>query len=364
MKIKEILKELDLLAPMPLQEEYDNAGLIIGSPEAETDGCLVCLDLTEEVIEEAVKEHVKLIVSHHPVIFKGMKRLTGQNATERTVMSAIRNSVAIISMHTNLDNVYEGVNQVLAQKLGLINTSILKKTGGLLKKLVTFCPSEHADKVRAAIFDAGAGHIGEYDQCSFNAEGQGSFRAGENADPFVGKVGELHFEKETRIETIFPAFLQDRIIRALLAAHPYEEVAYDIYPLDNEFNKTGAGMTGELKSEQSEKEFLENLKNVLNVPFIRHSPFLGRTIKKVAVCGGSGSFLIPDAIRAKADVFVTADIKYHQFFDADGKIMLVDAGHYETEQFTCVLLADYLKKKFPNFAVQISKTPVNPVNYF
>jgi dinuclear metal center YbgI/SA1388 family protein len=364
MKIKDIIFELENLASFALQEDYDNAGLIVGDPDKNIEKCLVCLDVTEEVLSEAAGNDIKLIISHHPVIFRGLKRLTGQSLTERIVAGAIRDDIAILSMHTNLDNIVEGVNRVLSDKLGLVNTEILQKSGGLLRKLVTFCPTDYAEKVRTAIFDAGAGHIGEYDQCSFNVDGLGSFRAGQHSDPFVGKIGELHFEKEVRIETIFPSFLEKKIVNAMLKAHPYEEVAYDIYPLENVYGKSGAGMIGRLQHKLSETEFLQHLKDTLNVPVIRHSRLLGKMVEKVAVCGGSGSFLIPEAIRSKADFFVTADIKYHQFFDADHKIVLADAGHYETEQFTCNLLADYLMKKFANFAVQISKTPVNPVNYF
>jgi len=364
MKIKEILLALEKLAPVSLQEEYDNAGLTIGQPDGETQGCLVCIDVNESVIDEAVRKNCSLIISHHPVIFKGLKRLTGQTMTERTVAKAIRENIAICSMHTNLDNVFEGVNRILCQQLGLVNLSILRKTSGLLKKLVTFCPVDYAGKVREALFSAGAGHIGNYDQCSFNAEGMGSFRAGVNANPFVGEVGEIHFEKEVRIETIFPAYKQRSIIGALFGSHPYEEVAYDIYPLENEFDQAGAGMVGELEQKMTEVEFLQKIKDVLKVPCIRHSPLLGKMVGTIAVCGGSGSFLLPDAIHQNADFFVSADIRYHQFFDADGKIVIVDTGHYESEQFACNLLADYLKKKFVNFAVQISETPVNPVNYF
>ena len=364
MKIREILSELEKLAPLSLQEDYDNAGLSVGHPEKETKGCIICLDVGESTIDEAVSKNCGLIISHHPVIFKGLKRLTGQTMTERIVAKAIREDIAICSMHTNLDNIFDGVNRELCRQLGLVNTSILRKTGGLLRKLVTFCPSGDAEKVREALFNGGAGHIGEYDRCSFNTEGTGSFRAGEKTNPYVGEPGEFHFENETRIETIFPAYRQKNIIQALLESHPYEEVAYDIYPLENEFNLAGAGMIGELEVKISESEFLQKIKDVLKVPFIRHSPLLGKMVGTIAVCGGSGSFLLQDAMRQDADFFVSADIKYHQFFDADGKIVIVDAGHYETEQFTCNLLADYLKKKFANFAVQISETPVNPVKYF
>jgi dinuclear metal center YbgI/SA1388 family protein len=364
MKINEILIALENLAPFSLQEEYDNAGLSIGRADGEAKGCLICLDVNESVIDEAISKDCNLIISHHPVIFKGLKRLTGQSMTERVVARAIREDIAICSMHTNLDNISEGVNRILCERLGLTELSILRKAGGLLKKLVTFCPTDYAGKVRDALFNAGAGHIGEYDRCSFNSEGMGSFRAGEKADPFVGGIGEMHFENEVRIETIFPSFRQKSIIAALLGSHPYEEVAYDIYPLENEFSQAGSGMIGKLALKMTETEFLSTLKDVLNVPFIKHSQLLGKAVATVAVCGGSGSFLLPDAIRHGADFFVSADFKYHQFFDADSKIVIADTGHYESEQFTCILLADYLKKNFATFAVRISETPVNPVKYF
>lgn len=364
MKINDIINSLEGLAPLAFQEVYDNAGLIIGDRVKEVKSCLVCLDINEEVIREAFDKQCGLIISHHPLIFKELKKITGSTSTEKIVAEAIRKDIAVYSMHTNLDNVGLGVNRILCEKLGLGRLSILRKQKGTLRKLVTFCPADHAERVREAIFNAGAGHIGEYDRCSYNLEGEGSFRAGEKASPYVGEVGEMHFERETRIETIFPSYLQDKIIRALLGAHPYEEVAYDIYPLDNQYDQAGAGMTGYLDVPVSESEFLDRLKKTLRVPCIRHSPLPGRQVKKVAVCGGSGSFLIQDAIRAGADFFVTADIKYHQFFEAEGKIVIADAGHFESEQFTCDLIADYLKKNFANFAVFISETPVNPVNYF
>jgi len=364
MKINEIVQSLEELAPLSLQEDYDNAGLTVGQPDWETDGCLICIDVNDLVIDEAVRNNCRLIVSHHPVIFKGLTRLTGQTMTERIVAKAIREEIAICSMHTNLDNVLEGVNLIFAEKLGLVNLSILRKTRGLLKKLVTFCPVDYAGKVREALFESGSGHIGDYDQCSFNAEGLGTFRAGEKTSPFVGEIGEIHFEREVRIETIFPSYRQKSIIEALLKTHPYEEVAYDIYPLENEFEQAGAGMIGKLEEKMTENQFLMKLKDVLKIPCIKHSPLLGKMVGTIAVCGGSGSFLLQDAILQQADFFVSADFKYHQFFDADSKIVIADTGHFESEQFTCDLLADYLKKKFPNFAVQISETPVNPVNYF
>ncbi len=364
MKIYEIIESLSVLAPPALQEDYDNSGLLVGRPDIETRGCLISLDVNEDVIGEAVRNDFRLVVCHHPVIFKGLNRLTGSSTAERTIMKAIREDVAIYAAHTNLDNIADGVNGMLGRRLNLKNTRVLKMKKGLLKKLVTFCPLSHAEAVRNAVFDAGAGHIGQYDRCSFNANGQGTFRAGDRATPFVGEKGNLHFEEETRIETIYPAYREREIVSALLATHPYEEVAYDIYRLDNDAPFSGSGLIGEPEHVMNETPFLEMVKMVLQVPVVRHSPFTGRKVEKVAICGGSGSFLIQDAIRQQADVFITADLKYHQFQEADGRILLVDAGHYETEQFSCDLLAGYLKEKFPNFAVLISKMPVNPVNYF
>jgi dinuclear metal center YbgI/SA1388 family protein len=364
MKISELIKALELLAPPDLQEEYDNAGWIVGQEDQETAGCLVCLDVTEEVMDEAVSKNCRLVISHHPLIFEPLRRITGKTMTEKIVIKAIKQGIAIYSVHTNLDNVIHGVNEMLGSKLGLTELKILNRKRGALKKLVTFCPEDHAGNVRDAIFQAGAGQIGEYDQCSFNAKGLGTFRGGDATNPFVGKKGEVHFEPEIRMETIFPAWLEKPVVEALLDAHPYEEVAYDIYPLDNLYDKAGAGMIGELPAEMPLEEFLQMLKEVLRIPYLRHSKPTGKKVRRVAICGGSGSFLIPEAIRQQADVFVSADIKYHAFQETVGKLVIIDAGHFETEQFTCDLIAGYLIEKFPNFAVIISENLINPVNYF
>jgi dinuclear metal center YbgI/SA1388 family protein len=362
--IKEIAAVIERLAPLSLQEDYDNAGLCIGSPELDVSGCLICLDVTEDVIREAAHKEIGLIISHHPVIFGKMMRLTGQTLTERIVLSAVRSGIAIYSVHTNLDNVDDGVSHALCSKLGLKNLHVLRQSKGLLRKLVTFCPQDHAHKVREALFAAGAGHIGNYDQCSFNSDGFGTFRGSDAANPFVGEPGKLHFESESRIETIFPYYKEKQVIQALMEAHPYEEVAYDIYRLENDFGKVGMGMIGELELEIQEEDFLRRIKATLNIPCIRHSRLRGKMVRKVAVCGGSGSFLIQDAIARGADFFITADLKYHQFQLAGDDIVIADVGHFESEQFTCQLIADHLKKNFAKFAVQISETPVNPVNYF
>lgn len=364
MKIKEIIYFLESLAPLSLQESYDNAGLIIGNDETECQGIITSLDVTESVVEEAVKRNCNLIVAHHPIIFRGIKKINGNNYVERTVIAAIKNDVAIYAIHTNLDNVIEGVNKKIADKLDLQNCKTLLPKEETLQKLVTFSPVKNAEEVRTALFKAGAGAIGKYDECSFNVQGEGTFKAGEGSDPFVGKIGERHLEKETRIEVIFPSFLQNKIIRSLKESHPYEEVAYYIQALENVQENVGSGLVGELPKGISEKELLKSLKNDFHLSVIKHTPLLKKTVTKIAVCGGAGIFLLPHAIAAGAQVYITADIKYHEFFDADNRILLTDIGHYESEQFTIELLTDFLQEKFPNFAVLKTEMNTNPVNYF
>ena len=362
--LKDITNFLENLAPLSLQESYDNAGLITGDFNTEISNVLITLDVTEKVVEEAIQKKAELIVAHHPIIFSGLKKITGKNYVERTLIKAIKNDIAIYAAHTNLDSVDGGVNRKICDKLGLQNCKILQPAGEQLKKLVTFIPTENSDQVREAVFNAGAGHIGNYDSCGFVSEGLGSFRGNENSNPFVGKKGEIHAEKEVRFETIFPGFLQGRIIEALLKSHPYEEVAYDIYPLENKFEKVGMGMVGTLATPKSETEFLQKLKSTFNTGVIKHTALKDKPVEKVAVCGGSGSFLLNAAIAADADFFVSADFKYHQFFDAENKIVIADIGHFESEQFTKELFYELLMKKFPKFAVHLSEVGTNPVFYF
>ena len=364
MKVKDLISAINLNVPFQLQEEYDNSGLLVGMPDAEISKGLICLDITEDIIEEAIREKCDVIISHHPLIFSGLKKITGESPADRIIIKAIKHDIAIIAVHTNIDNSYFGVNEKLASKLGLKDLKILSPQKGRLKKLVVFCPYDHADKVREAMFAAGAGVIGDYDKCSYNIEGKGSFRASENSNPFAGEKDKLHFEPEYRIETILPDYLTKKVVAEMINAHPYEEVAYDIYPIDNDFERAGAGMIGTLDNECSETEFLELVKNKLNVPTLRHSGLTNKKIKIVALCGGSGSFLLNAAINAKADIFITGDVKYHSFFEAQNNILLVDAGHFETEQFTSEVLYEIVSKKFTNFALRISKKQINPVNYF
>ena len=363
MKIKEITQFIESIAPLSFQEAYDNSGLIIGRPEDEISGVLITLDITEDIIDEAISRKLNLVIAHHPIVFSGLKRLNGKNYIERCVAKAIKNDIAIYSAHTNLDGVFGGVNSKICEKLKLQNCRMLIPMQGFLKKLVTFVPVADAEKVRTAVFEAGAGHIGNYDSCSFNQSGIGSFKGNELTNPYAGKKNELHFEEETRLETIFPKHLQHNVIQALLKAHPYEEVAYDIYPLENEFPLGGTGMIGELAEPMEELSFLLNLKETFHCKVIKHTQLLGRPIQKVAVCGGSGSSFLDKAMAQKADIYISGDFKYHQFFDAEKQIIIADIGHYESEQFTKEVFYELLTKKFPKFAVHLSEISTNPVNY-
>ncbi|MFO7791123.1 MAG: Nif3-like dinuclear metal center hexameric protein [Bacteroidota bacterium] len=364
LQVKDIIREFENFAPIQYQESYDNAGLILGSPGMVIESVLLTVDVTEDVIDEAVKLGAGLIIAHHPVIFKGLKQITGSNYVERTVIKAIKNNIAVYAAHTNMDAVAGGVNKILAQKIGLENISIINPRKGVLKKLYVFVPHDHAEKVRNAAFKAGAGGIGDYDSCSFNIDGRGSFRAGEDSNPFVGNIGEIHFEAETRIEMVYPRHIESKLIKAVVDAHPYEEVAYDICKLDNAWEQIGIGMAGHFAEPVEPEKLLNKLTKVLKQPHLRYTEPPKTKIQKLAVCGGSGSFMIKNAISINADAILTADIKYHEFFDAEGKIMIIDAGHYETEQFTKELFFYVIQKKFPKFAVQFSNINTNPVNYY
>lgn len=364
LKIKDIINHLESIAPLAYQESYDNAGLITGNPETTVKSVLISLDCTEEIIDEAISKKCNFIVSHHPIIFSGLKKITGKNYVERTIIKAIKNDIAIYAIHTNLDNVYVGVNKKIAKKIGLQNLRILAPQKRVLKKLATFIPSTHFEKVKNALFDAGAGNIGNYDECSFSVEGVGSFRGNEKSNPFVGKKGKQHQETEQKLEVIFPSHLQQNIIDALIKNHPYEEVAYDIYLLEN-FNKyTGAGMIGELLKPLTKNDFLIHLKKQMNLKSIRYTETFQSKIKTVAVCGGAGSFLLKTAIAQKADAFVSGDFKYHEFFDSEKSLMIADIGHYESEIFTKELLRDLILEKFPTFAVLLTQINTNPIKYF
>jgi len=363
MKVKFICELIEEVAPLSLQESYDNAGLLVGDSQMEITSVLLSIDITEEVIDEAIRKNCNLIISHHPLIFSGLKRLTGQNEVQRCVAKAIKSDIAIYAAHTNLDNVLKGVSGKMAEKIGLINIHILQpKQNGLLK-LITYAPKDHSDNVRNALFEAGAGQIGNYDSCSFNSEGTGTFKARNKARPFVGKIDEFHLEPETRIEVILPGYLKHQVLEALLVAHPYEEPAYDFISLQNEWNQVGAGVVGDLEEPEDELIFLNRIKTIFNNPSIRYTDLLGKKIKRVALCGGSGSSFLTDAMNAKADIYITGDFKYHEFFDAQKRILIADIGHFESEQFTKDIFHEIITKKMPTFAVQFSDSKTNPINY-
>jgi len=361
--IKEVIGHLETLAPNSLQEGYDNCGLLTGCPDDRVTGILVTLDCTEGVVEEALRLKCNLIVAHHPIIFKGLKKITGQTYVERTIIKAIKNDIAIYAIHTNLDHVYQGVNKKIAGKIGLLNLKILAPKKDTLCKLVTFVPITNSKEILEVLYNAGAGLVGNYKNCSFRINGTGSFLPSDNAKPRIGQPGTPQETEESRIEVIFPEHLTSLLVDVLKKAHPYEEVAYYVSHLANENPEVGAGMIGDLLTPEEPKAFLERLKRVMKTDCVRYTSLIKRPIKRVAVCGGSGSFLLPNAVRAKADVFVSADFKYHEFFDADGQILIADIGHFESEQYTKELLKEVLEEKFPTFAINFSNTITNPISY-
>ena len=364
MKLSQLTTYLETIAPLHYQEDYDNAGLIVGQPDKEVMQALISLDCTEDVVDEAIATNCEVIISHHPIVFKGLKKFNGKTYVERVVEKAIRHNIALYAIHTNLDSVLDGVNARICDTLGITNRHILSPKQNILKKLVTYVPLSHADQVRNALFVAGAGNIGNYTETSFNTEGSGTFKANEDANPYVGEAGVRHTESEIKIETIYPLNLESKVLMALILAHPYEEVAYDLYSLTNQHQQVGSGMVGELDTPVNTEDFLRLIKDRMQTGVIKHTEFTGRPIKKVAVCGGSGSFLLKQAIAAGADMFITADYKYHEFFDAEGKIVIADIGHFESEQFTQQLLQDKLQAKFPTFATRLTSVNTNPVKYF
>ena len=363
MKVKEVTSYLEEIAPLQYAEDFDNVGLLVGKNDAEVTGVLVTLDTLEITIDEAIEKNCNLIISFHPIIFSGLKKLNGSNYVERVVIKAIENKIAIYAIHTALDNSIEGVSAKMCAILGLKNTKILIPKKNILKKLTTYVPIKNAVEVKNSLFSAGAGNIGNYDACSFSVSGEGTFRGNENSNPTLGEKGVLHTEEEIQISVIFELKNEAQILKALKENHPYEEIAYEIITVENSYQNVGMGMIGELSSAQNEKEFLEYLKKTMKTECIKHSVLLNKKIKKVALLGGSGSFAIEAAKKAGADAFISADFKYHDFFKAENSILLADIGHYESEQFTKNLIVDFLTKKISNFAVILSEKRTNPIYY-
>ncbi len=363
MQLKEIIQFLEEKAPLSLQESYDNSGLICGHPLMEIKGAIICLDSTEKVIDEAIRHGYNLVIAHHPIVFSGLKKLNGKNYIERTIIKAIKNDIAIYAIHTNLDNVIHGVNAKIAEKLGLLNCRILSPMKNKLLKLSTYVPEKEAESVKEALFNAGAGHIGNYSECSFSTNGEGTFKGGDNSNPVYGEKNIRFKGTEIKVEVILEKHKQSNVFQALKEAHPYEEVAYEIIELANSWQESGAGLIGELPEETDTLKFLKSLKTKIKTECIRYTHPAFKAAKKIAICGGAGSFLLEDAKRAGADIFITGDFKYHQFFDADETITIADIGHYESEQHTIELLGDWLSEKFPTFALRLTEINTNPINY-
>lgn len=363
MKIKEIIQAIEQFAPLQYQESYDNAGLIFGRADWEVTNVLLTLDATEEVIDEAIARGCNLVVAHHPIVFGGLKKINGKNYVERVAIKAIKHDIAVYAAHTNLDNVRNGVCAQMAAKLWLGECRVLSPKSGLLKKLYTFVPAADVEAVRSALFEAGAGHIGNYSECSFNGMGQGTFKGAESTSPYVGTPGKRHFEAEIKLEVIFPVYLEGKILQALRGSHPYEEVAYDVISLDNAYQEVGSGLVGVLPEAMEEMHFLQHVKQQFGTGCVRYTALRGKPVKKVALCGGAGSFLLKQAISAGADAYISADFKYHEFFDADNQLIIADIGHFESEQFTVELFYHILTEKFRNFAPLKSTIKTNPVNY-
>ncbi len=364
MKLKAITQFLEHQYPLSLQESYDNSGLLIGVLEMEITGVLICLDSIEKIVDEAIEKNCNLIIAHHPIIFKGLKKITESNYIERIVSKCIKNDIALYAIHTNLDNHFDGVNKEIANRIGLKNLRILQPIQGNLSKLTVFVPKDALEKLDEAIFKAGGGQIGNYSECHFRTEGTGTFKGNENSNPQIGNKNVREAFEEFRVEYLVSNYNLRNVLNAMYASHPYEEVAYEIYPIQNSNQFEGAGMIGELETEVDEITFLTQLKTTFNCGIIRHSQLLGRKIKNVAVCGGSGSFLLSKAIQQKADIFITGDFKYHEFFDAENKLIIADIGHFESEQFTTNLLAERMKENFTNFAIHLTEHNTNPINYF
>jgi dinuclear metal center YbgI/SA1388 family protein len=361
--IKDVISHLEQLAPPSLQESYDNSRLIVGDDSIEVTGIITSLDCLENVVEEAIEKKCNLIVAHHPIVFSGLKTFTGKNYIERTVIKAIQNNIAIYAIHTNLDNVIHGVNGVWGKALGLTNQKVLSPKQGLLNKLAVYVPQDHSEVVKNAMFSAGAGSLGDYAECSFESAGTGTFLPGDDTKPFIGAKGTRSSVTESKIEVIVPSFNVSKVLKAMEIAHPYEEVAYDLYSIQGSSDKIGSGLIGELPEEMDAIEFLKMMKQTMGAGVVRHTKVLKDKVKRIAICGGSGSFLLDASIAQQADIFITADYKYHQFFDADNRIVIADIGHYESEHLTINYLADNLNKKFTTFAVSITQADTNPIEY-
>lgn len=362
-KISEVIACIEQMAPLAYQESWDNSGVQVGDVSQEVKSVLLCVDITEATLNEAIERGANLVISHHPLIFKGIKKLIGRNYIERVIIKAIQHNIVLYSAHTNMDKCMGGVNFRIAQKLGLKNIRVLAPEENYLYKVVTYVPHEFAEAVRQAMWMAGAGTIGAYDCCSYSSEGSGTFRASEGCKPFVGEIDKLHTEPELRIEMIVPKDKIDRVVAAIHAAHPYEEPAIDVLPLANEYNRMGLGCVGDLENEITENAMLQYIRKKLGVQYIRHTKTTDKKVSRVALCGGSGAEFLSLAMREKAGIYITADVKYHDFFNAENQIVIADIGHFESEQCIKEVFYEQISKNFINFAILMAECDKSPVQY-
>lgn len=369
MIVKELIKYLEDWAPPGAAWEKDNVGLLVGSGDEKIENIFLSLELTGEVLEQALKKNCNFIFTHHPLIFNPVKNLdVNKNPNSKLIYKLIKNDINLFSAHTNLDFTKDGVSFTLAKKLKLNKITFLKNEESNQFKVVVFLPETNLDEVASAMFNQGAGIIGEYNNCSFRTNGIGTFKGSANSNPFIGKKENFEKANEVRLEVLVDSWKLNKVINAMLKSHPYEEPAYDIYPLRNKNVNYGAGAIGELDNEMNVNEFLKHVEKSLLLSNFRFVNGNKRRIKKVAVCGGSGSELLNDAISKNADVFITADIKYHTFHDAKNKILLIDAGHYETEVVILKIVEEKIKKlikeKKENIKVYKYSSSTNPVKFY
>jgi dinuclear metal center YbgI/SA1388 family protein len=360
-KCREIIEKIEKLAPLNLAESWDNVGLLIGDYQKEIKNIMVTLDVTLEVVKEAVEKKIDLIIAHHPIIFKPLKKITMDDYTGQMVCNLIKNDISVYAAHTNLDIAKGGLNDVLASRLQLNNVKVLKALKNVqLKKIVVFIPDGYQDAVREAMAKEGAGWIGDYSHCTFMTKGTGTFKPLEGTNPFIGKQGQVEKAEEYRLETIVPQDKVGKVIKAMLEVHPYEEVAYDIYPLEIEGEAVGIGRIGTLENEMTFSEFIKLVKNTLNIEYIKYIGNEKSIISKVAICTGSGADFISACVKQKADVYITGDVKYHeaQFAQQNG-LNLIDAGHYETENIVVPFLMDYLNDTYQNKGIKIFSAQSN-----
>ncbi|MBI4536287.1 MAG: Nif3-like dinuclear metal center hexameric protein [Ignavibacteriae bacterium] len=367
MTVREIQDVIEHWAPREIAWGQDNVGLQIGNPASRLLGILIALDVTEKIITEARRHRANLIISHHPLLFKAPRSITPRNQVGRCIDALVKSGIALYSAHTNLDFAHGGTSWAIAEALGLTAVDFLYKPYKVQRKIVTFVPTDHVDRVAVAMAEAGAGRIGNYDNCSFRMLGTGTFKANERANPVVGSKNVLEKVAETRLEMVVDQWLVPGVLKALKQAHPYEEVAHDVYPTENESDAFGMGIIGMLVRPMTLKSLLALIKKKLGARALRCTGSLNHKVSRIAACGGSGSELLDEAVRARADAFITADVKYHTFHDANGRIALIDAGHYETEHLVVQTMAKKLAQEMRRMRIHVpvfaSRTSTNPIVY-